>query len=173
MVVTSIMKPLWEDLAEQCRADPTRAVSEMRAVSESAPGDPLRWTVTGSPGSQDEMVVGLHPAVGGDGSAPCPGELVAMALAACMDGSIRLYADLMEIELDRVRVEVVSRGDMRGFLRVDDLEAPADLGITLNVELEASQATEERLAKLRERAEAASGVLFMLRHPIPLPVTWS
>lgn len=171
--MTSIMKPLWQELADQCRADPTRAVTEMRATSDSAPGDPLRWTVTGSPGSQHEMVVGLHPAVGGDGTAPCPGELVTMALAACMDGSIRLYADLMEIELDRIRVEVVSRGDVRHFLRVTDVEPPADTGITMTVELEARGATDERLAKLRASAEAASGVLNMLRHQIPLDVTWS
>jgi uncharacterized OsmC-like protein len=171
--VTSILKPLWQELADQCRVDPTRAVSEMRAVSDSATGDPLRWTVTGSPGSRHEMAVGLHPTVGGDGSAPCPGELVTMALAACMDGSIRVFADLMEIEVDRIRVEVVSRGDMRDFLGVRDVDIPDDLGITMTVELEARGATEERLAELREIAELASGVLHMLRNRIAVAVTWS
>ena len=171
--MTSILKPLWRDLADQCRADPAKAVSEMRAVCDSAPSDPLKWTVTGSPGSQHEMEVGLHPSVGGDGSAPCPGELVTMALAACMDGSIRLFADVMEIELDRIRVEVVARGDMRDFLRVTDVDIPADTGITMTVELEARGATEERLAKLRESAEAASGVLHMLRGQTPVEVSWS
>jgi uncharacterized OsmC-like protein len=171
--VTSILKPLWQELADQCRADPTRAVSEMRAGCDSATGDPLKWTVTGSPGSQSEMTVGLHPAVGGDGSAPCPGELVTMALAACMDGSVRLFADLMEIEVDRIRVGVVNRGDMRDFLRVKDVDIPTDLGITMTVKLEARGATEERLVKLRETAEAASGVLHMLRGQIPVAVTWS
>ena len=171
--VTSIVKPLWRELAEECRADPTRAVSEMRAVCDSTPGDPLRWTVTGSPGLQGEMTVGLHPSVGGDGSAPCPGELVTMALAACMDGSVRLYADLMGIELDRIRVEVVNRGDVRGFLRVTDVELPADTGITMTVELEARGASEEQLTKLRETAEAASGVLYMLRNQLAVDVSWS
>ena len=171
--MTSIMKPLWRELADQCRADPTRAVSEMRAVCDSATGDPLKWTVTGSPGSQHEMAVGQHPLLGGDGSAPCPGELVAMALAACMDGTIRSCADLMEIAVDRIRVEVVNRGDIRGFLGVDDLKAPDDLGITMTVELEASGATEARLAKLCQAAEAAPGVLGMLRQQIPVAVTWS
>ena len=171
--MASILKPIWQELADQCRADPTRAVSEMRAVCDSGTGDPLKWTVTGSPGSKHEMAIGLHPSVGGDGSAPCPGELVAMALAACMDGSIRVFADLMEIEVDRIRVEVVSRGDMRGFLQVGDLERPADLGITMTVKLEAHGATEERLAELREIAEAASGVLYLLRNQIGVAVTWS
>jgi uncharacterized OsmC-like protein len=119
------------------------------------------------------MTVGLHPAVGGDGSAPCPGELVTMALAACMDGSIRVFADLMEIKLDRIRVEVVSRGDMRVFLGVNDVELPGDTGITMTVDLEARSATEEQLAELREIAEAASGVLYMLRSQIDVAVTWS
>jgi uncharacterized OsmC-like protein len=167
------MKPLWQELADECRADPTRVASEMRAVCDSAPGDPLRWTVTGSPGSQREMPVGLHPSVGGDGSAPCPGELVTMALAACMDGSVRLYADLMGIKLDRIRVEVVNRSDVRGFLRVTDVEPPADTGITMTVELEGRGATKEQLAKLRETAEAASGVLYMLRNPLAVDVRWS
>jgi uncharacterized OsmC-like protein len=119
------------------------------------------------------MAVGLHPTVGGDGSAPCPGELVTMALAACMDGSVRLFADLMEITLDRIRVEVVNRGDVRGFLRVDDVELPGDIGITMTVELEAPDATQEQLAKLRTTAEAASGVLHMLRGEMAVAVTWS
>jgi uncharacterized OsmC-like protein len=171
--VTSILKPLWRDLADQCRADPAKAVSEMRAVCDSAPRDPLKWTVTGSPGTQHEMEIGLHPSVGGDGSAPCPGELVTMALAACMDGSIRLFADLMEIEVDRIRVEVVSRADIRAFLRVTDVDIPGDTGITMTVDLEASGASEEQLAKLREIAEAASGVLHMLRSQIPVELSWS
>jgi uncharacterized OsmC-like protein len=171
--VTSILKPLWQELAEQCRADPTRAVSEMRAVCDSTPGDPLKWTVTGSPGSHHEMAIGQHPSLGGDGSAPCPGELVTMALAACMDGSVRVFADLMGIEVDRIRVEAVSRGDVRELLRAGDVEGPTDTGITMNVKVEAHGATEEQLAKLREISEAASGVLNLLRRPIPVAVTWS
>ena len=171
--MTSIMRPLWQQLADQCRANPARALCEMRAVCDSDPSDPLKWTVTGSPGSQHEMTIGQHPSLGGDGSAPCPGELVAMALAGCMDGTVRLFADLMEIELDRVHVEVVSRADVRGLLGAKDVDAPADTGITMTVKVEARGATEEQLAELSEISGAASSVLNMLRHQIPVAVTWS
>ena len=171
--MTSIFKPLWQELAEQCRTDPTRAVAEMRAVCDSDTDDPLKWTVTGSPGSRDEMAIGQHPSLGGDGSVPCPGELVTMALAACMDGTVRLFTDLMEIEVGRIRVEVVSRGDVRDLLGANDVDVPADTGITMTVKVEAPGATEKQLADLRELSGAASGVLNMLRRPLPVAVTWS
>jgi len=172
-VVTSILKPLWRQLADECRADPAKAVGEMRAVCDSVPGDPLKWSVTGSPGSQRELTTGNHPALGGDGSGPCPGELVTMALAACMDGTVRMVADLMEIELDRIRVEVVNRGDIREMLRINDVDIPGPTGITMTMEIEASGETEERLAKLRGAAMANSAVLNMLRGQTPVEVSWS
>jgi uncharacterized OsmC-like protein len=171
--VTSILKPLWRELAEECRADPTKAVGEMRAVCDSVPGDPMKWSVTGSPGSNHEMTIVNHPSLGGDGSAPCPGELVTMALAACMDGTVRMIADLMEIELDRVRVEVVNRGDVRDLLRITDVNIPADTGIAMEVKIEASDEPEERLAKLRGAAESSSAVLTMMRGQTAVAVTWS
>ena len=171
--MTSILKPLWRDLADRCRADPARVVGEMRAVCDSVPGDPMKWSVTGSPGSTLEMAIGNHPALGGDGAAPCPGELVTMALAACMDGAVRMIADLMEIELDRIRVEVVNRGDIREMLRINDVDIPGPTGITMTIEIEATGETEERLVKLRSAAEASSAVLNMLRGQTPVEVSWS
>ena len=96
-----------------------------------------------------------------------------MALAACMDGTIRMTADLMEIELDRIRVEVVNRGDIREMLRANDVDIPGPTGITMTMEIEASGETEERLAKLRGAAMANSAVLNMLRGQTPVEVSWS
>jgi hypothetical protein len=186
--MSSTFKPIFRDLAKQWRVDPTKAVAEMRAVCDSVPGDPLAWSVTGTPGSRYEMRIGQHPTIGGDGRAPCPGELVTMAIAACMDGALRFFADLMEMRLDRIRVEVVNRGDMRILLRIPEVaeavpesvlperqgksEAPPDMGITMTVSFEAPDETPERLAQLRAAAERSSGVLNMMRYPIPVAVEW-
>jgi uncharacterized OsmC-like protein len=170
--VTSILKPLWRRLADQCRADPSKAVGEMWAVCDSLPGDPMKWSVVGSPGSQREITIANHPSLGGDGSGPCPGELVTMALAACMDGTVRMTADLMEMELDRIRVEVVNRGDIRELLRINDVDITGPTGITMTIEIEASGETEERLATLRNAA-MGSAVLNMLRGETPVEVSWS
>ena len=170
--MTSILKPIHQTLAEQGRADPSRLVSEMGATSSSAVGDPRRWTVRGWPSSQGEQAVGLHEAVGGDGSAPCPGEMVSMALAACMDGSVRWVADLMEIELEAVDVEVVIRGDVRRFLGLNDMPAPADTGISMRVDVRAAPGQDPELVKaMLAGAERASAVLGMLRAPVPVALT--
>jgi uncharacterized OsmC-like protein len=96
-----------------------------------------------------------------------------MALAACMDGTIRITADLMEIELDRIRVEVVNRGDVREFLRINDVDIPGPpTAITMTIEIEAAGVAEERLAKLRSAAEG-SAVLNVLRGETPVEVSWS
>lgn len=101
--VPSILKPLWRDLADRCRADPARAV-----------------------------------------------------------------------ELDRIRVEVVNRGDVRTLLRINDVDIPGPpTGITMTIEIEATGETEERLVKLRNAAEASSAVLNMLRGQTPVDVSWS
>ena len=170
--MTSILKPIHRSLAEQARVDPSRLIMEMGATSSSAPGDPLRWTVRGLPSWQGEQAVGLHEAVGGDGSAPCPGELVSMALAACMDGSIRWVADLMEIELESIDVEVVARGDVRRYLGLGDMPAPPSTGISVRVDVRATPGQDpERVQAMLAAAERASDVLGMLRHPIPVALT--
>jgi uncharacterized OsmC-like protein len=170
--MASTLKPILESLADQGREDPSRLVSKMGAVSSSAPGDPLRWTVRGWPSSQGEQPVGEHEALGGDGSAPCPGELVSMALAACMDGSIRWFADLMEIELETIDVEVAIRGDVRKFLGLDDMPAPPDTGISLRVDVRAAPGeAPERVKAMLASAERASAVLGMLRHPVPVAIS--
>lgn len=170
--MASIMKPILQTLAEHAREDPTRFISEMGATSASPPGDPLRWTVRGRPSSKDDQAVGEHETLGGDGSAPCPGELVSMALAACMDGSIRWFADLMEIELEAIDVDVVIRGDVRGYLGLADMPAPSDTGISMRVDVRAAPGQDPaRVEAMLSAAERGSAVLGMLRAPVPVALT--
>ncbi len=83
-----------------------------------------------------------------------------------------MLADILEVQLDRVRVEVVNRGDVRDILRVRDVAAPADIGITMNVQIESRAATAETLIKIREAAEASSAVLNMIRGGTAVAVEW-
>jgi len=170
--MVSMLKPLLVELAAQCRADPTRAVAESGAVCGSEPGDPLKWTVTGSPSSVETMTSGQHPLLGGDGSGPCPGELLAMAIASCMDGTIRGIADLLEVQLESIRVEVVNRADIRQFLRAMDVPEP-DTGISMHVRIRPRPGEDEgKVAKLRAAAEQGSAVLNLVRSGAPVSLSW-
>ncbi|MDZ4789969.1 MAG: alpha/beta fold hydrolase [Hyphomicrobiales bacterium] len=62
---------------------------------------------------QQEVRVGAHRltadeplSAGGDDTGPSPYDYVAIGLAACTSMTLRLYADLKKLPLDRVRVEV-------------------------------------------------------------------
>jgi putative redox protein len=75
----------------------------LTASSRSVPGT-LR---------QEILIDGSHlletdepPAVGGDGSAPAPHELLPAALAACVSTTIVMYARTKQWELGAVTVEV-------------------------------------------------------------------
>jgi OsmC-like protein len=95
-----------------------------------------------------------------------------MALAGCMDGSIRWFADLMEIELEVIDVEVVSRGDVRKLIGLADMPAPSDTGLSMRVNVRAAPGEDpERVDAMLAAAERASGVLSMLRFPVPVALT--
>lgn len=172
--MASVLKPLLRELAERYRAHPEEAVAETRAVCDSTPGDPLKWSVVGSPALMKELQVGQHPALGGDGSAPCPGELLAVAMASCMDGTIRSIADLIELRLDSIRVEVVNRGDVREFVRLLDAPAPPDTGISMTVDVRVRKGEDSaKVATLRAAAEGGSAVLNLVRSGAPVSVSWT
>ena len=82
--------------------------------------DPFHGKVV--PGSEDycvEWPFGIHRAVGGDHDLPNPGDLLAAALAACLDSKIRIIAGRMGVSLATLSVEVAADVDVCGCLLVD------------------------------------------------------
>lgn len=61
----------------------------------------------------------MHRAVGGPYDAPCPGDILYAALAACQESSIRMGANLLGVELASLTVEVAAEVDIRGALGMD------------------------------------------------------
>lgn len=62
---------------------------------------------------------GIDQAIGGLHDAPNPGEMLCATLAACFDGTIRLIAARMGVELEEVAVDVSADVDVRGSLDID------------------------------------------------------
>jgi uncharacterized OsmC-like protein len=169
--MVSPRKQRWAELTERYRREPEAAVAEMGAVCSSDPSDPNRWSVKGTPGSTVELQMGNHPALGGDGSAPCPGEVLSMALASCMYESVRVIAGLMKVRLDAINVEVVNRGDLREFFGLSDAPPPPDIGFSMRVEVVPTAGEDpQTIADLLAAAEQSSAVLNVMRSGVPVAV---
>ena len=169
----SRLRPLFARLVEECRADPQKAVGHMTAVCDSPDtANFLAWSVAAGDPPFVHIPVEQTERLGGSGTAPCPGDLLAMALAACMDGAIRMVADLRGVSLDVIRVEVINRADLRAILGIDDLPEPPDAGFSMHIQVTpATGEARERVEKTLLIAEASSPVLGLFRAATEVKVT--
>ena len=130
------------------------------------PSDPFHSLVEPMRGSGVHVPCGVHRAVGGPYDAPCPGDLLCAALAACQDSSIRMVANLMGIELIALAVQVQATVDVRGALGID-MDVPVGFqSVTCNIHLEAKEGTPpEMLQHLRMAAQRCCVVGQTLQNP--------
>src|SRR3954462_6807891 len=111
---------------------------------------------------------GLHPASGGDGTAPCSGDMLLEALVACAGVTLRAVATALGIDVRAGTVRAEGDLDFRGTLGVSK-DAPVRFQeIRLRFELD-SDATTEQLATLFRLTERYCVVLQTLRQP---PEVW-
>ncbi len=116
---------------------------------------------------------GAHPAVGGEGDAPCSADLLLGALAACQEITLRMVAANMGIELEDLQVEVKGDWDPRGTLAMGK-EFPIGLiGIRCRttIVLREHEAS-ERADRLLRSAERYCVVLNTLRQGLPVETTF-
>ena len=115
---------------------------------------------------------GIDQAVGGLHDAPNPAEMLCAALAACADGSIRMLADLLRVQLTDLAVEVSGQVDVRGTLGIDRSVAVGfeRLGMTVRIQA-VPDAPPEGIGRLIDAAERACIVLDTLRRGVPVDVT--
>ncbi len=109
------VRELQKPLRERYQKDPESALIKLRVgCGEADLADPLHCEVR--PGAQSEIVwrAGAHPAVGGTGDAPCSGDLLLAALAACQETTTRMVAASMSIELEKLDIHVEGDWDARG-----------------------------------------------------------
>lgn len=114
---------------------------------------------------------GLHPATGGTGALACSGDMLLEALVACAGVTLRSVATSLELD---VAGSVHAEGDLdfRGTLGVDR-EAPVGFAaIRLRFDL-ASDAPEEKLAKLIELTERYCVVFQTLAGGVPVELSYS
>lgn len=161
-------------LRAQYLANPALAMVTDQASTRSInPSDPFHSLVIPKVGSETAIAVGVHSAVGGPYDAPCPGDLLCAALAACQDSSIRLVASGMGIELTELEVTVHASVDVRGALGIQKDVPVGFQSITSDIHLKAKEGTPpELLEKLRMASERCCVVMQTLQAPPQVQINY-
>jgi uncharacterized OsmC-like protein len=135
--------------------------SAARAVHE----DGLRFRVEGPSTS---LTTDMAESVGGGATAPTPAWLMRAALAACDATLVAMEAARDGVELTDLEVSVESESDFRGVLGVEPSVQPGPRAVRVDVRLAATDATEEQLRAIVERAESRSPVRDALARALPM-----
>jgi uncharacterized OsmC-like protein len=113
-----------------------------------------------------------HTGVGGAGTAACSGDLLLGALAACAQLTCQMVAANMGLDDVRVAVTVEGDLDLRGTLGTPDVPVGFQ-SIRVRFALEGTEGVpEDRLERLRERAERYCVVLQTLLTPPSIDASW-
>lgn len=146
-------------LKSRYKADPAAALVTLRAQgTPEAPAQSCRVET-----HIGEVVSGLHPAVGGDGSTACSGDMLLQALVGCAGVTLGAVATAMGVVLRGGRIVATGEIDFRGTLGVLR-DAPVGFkNIALSFELD-TDATPETVAKLLELTERYCVVYQTLNH---------
>lgn len=161
-------------LRARYRENPAAAMVTDRALTTgAAPTDPLHCEVMPMPESNVVVPVGVHRAHGGLHDAPTPGDLLCAALAACMDATHRMVANMLCIEIEALSVEVTADVDVRGSLAMDQTVPVGFQAMRCRVNLQAKPGTDiEKLQKLKMIAEHCCIVSQTLAKGVPITLTF-
>jgi uncharacterized OsmC-like protein len=154
------LRHLQAPLKARYKEDPKSALVTLRAVGRVEQGTLSCVLETGKPG----IPAGPHPAVGGDGSFACSGDMLLESLVACAGVTLASVATALGIALKQAKVVAEGEIDFRGTLGVS---RDAPVGFTTlrcRFELEAD-APPDKLQKLIELSERYCVIFQTLKHP--------
>ena len=152
----------FEKFQESYRANSDQAKVKFRSVSALVDGLEVETQIRRFKITMDEQ-----KSLGGTDKGPNPMELVLSAYGACQEITYRLHADLLEIPLDGITVEVTGEVDLCGFYAVDEDTRPGYSGISTEVILD-SPASDEDIERLTEAVHKHCPVLDIIKNNTPV-----
>ncbi|BBB29265.1 OsmC family protein [Neptunomonas japonica] len=164
-----------QPLRAQYKTSPETAIvtDHARTCGPDA-NDPFHSIVEPMQGCGVNVPIGVHHALGGLHDAPTPGDMLCAALAACQDSSIRMVANLLNIELEQLNVSVEAKVDVRGTMGIDKNVPVGFQNIHCSVQLRAKEGTDPiMLQKLQVAAERCCVVQQTLRNPPPIETVFN
>jgi uncharacterized OsmC-like protein len=168
------LRDLQAPIKQRFREDPASAFTTTSAQSAPYdPSDPLHCQV--APSEFPELVIdaGLHPLAGGDHAHACSGDLLAAALAACEESTIRSVAANMGIELESVEVKADIDWDFRGTMGVDRSVPVGAAGARVRSRVKVRDGVDpERARRFLASAERYCAVLQTLRSGVAVETTF-
>ncbi len=164
MDIRSAQRPL----KEQYRSDPNTSRITLRAKGGQTE-TPLACSVDIGRALYHAEA---HTGVGGAGAAPCSGDLLLGALAACAQITCQMVAAAMGMPTERIEVTADGDLDLRGTLGISN-EVPVGFEhIRLRFDIVAPKMTPEQLRSLREKTEQYCVVMQTLVRPPSLETEW-
>ena len=138
------------DLRARYTERPEEAISSKWARTSSSripAGDAAHGEVEVGRGYGVSLDYALDEKVGGLSDGPNPGDLLCAALAACEDGTIRMVAGLLGVQLEQLEVEVCGDLDVRGTLGIDPNIRVGFSELDCSVRLDVAPGTDPRAAR--------------------------
>jgi uncharacterized OsmC-like protein len=155
------LRELQRPLKQKYRADPATALLTLRATAGQL-GSPTACSVDIGRAVYEAQA---HAGTGGPGTAPCSGDLLLGALAACAQVTWQMVATAMAVPFASVHATAEGDLDLRGTLGIDAGVPVGFTAIRLRFAVDAPEATPEQLASVLEKTERYCVVLQTLVAP--------
>ncbi len=111
------------------------------------------------------LVIDEPPGLGGQDSGPNPVELVLAALGTCQEIMYAAFAAVMDIQLDKVEVNVKGYLDLKGLLALDETTPAGFTEIKFDTRIESPE-DREKIRVLVNLVEKHCPVLDTLNRPV-------
>jgi uncharacterized OsmC-like protein len=155
------LRALQRPLKQGYRDDPTTALLTLRAAATEE-ASPLACSVDIG---RAVYAAQAHAGAGGPGTAPCSGDLLLGALAACAQVTYQMVAAAMGVPVASVNVTAEGDLDLRGTLGIDPATPVGFTAIRLRFDVDAPAAGPDQLASVLERTERYCVVLQTITSP--------